>query len=122
LTADRFLELLERSGLVEEGQLKETLNKVKEAHGGVAVDDVTALIDHLVEEGLITAWQADNLLKGKHKGFRLGKYKLLRHLGSGGMSSVYLAEHSNLHHLVAIKVLPPSKVEDSSYLERFKNE
>src|SRR5688572_15187615 len=55
----------------------------------------------------------------KYKGFFLGKYKLLRHIGTGGMSSVYLAEHMLMHRQRAIKVLPKGRVNDSSYLQRF---
>jgi serine/threonine-protein kinase len=55
----------------------------------------------------------------KYKGFFLGKYKLLRHIGTGGMSSVYLAEHMLMHRQRAIKVLPKGRVNDSSYLARF---
>jgi serine/threonine protein kinase len=61
-------------------------------------------------------------LAGKHKGFRLGKYKLLGQIGRGGMSSVYLAEHELMRRRVAIKVLPQNRVNDSSYLERFRLE
>ena len=64
----------------------------------------------------------EQLRKGRHKGFVLGKYKLLRLLGAGGMSSVYLAEHMTLHNKVAIKVLPVKRVEQSSYLARFERE
>ncbi len=38
------------------------------------------------------------------------------------MSNVYLAEHMMMKRRVAIKVLPQNRVEDSSYLERFKLE
>ena len=62
---------------------------------------------------------ASKLLEGRHRGFYLGKYKLLDHLGSGGMSSVYLAEHVLMQRRVAIKVLPQNRVSDSSYLARF---
>lgn len=52
-------------------------------------------------------WQAaDKLLQGRHKGFFLGNYKLLRHLGSGGMSAVFLAEHKHMRQRRAVKVLP----------------
>lgn len=119
---NRFLNSLERSGLVEENRLAEVLATVKGKFGGNLPTDVAALSDALVEAEELTPWQVDNLLKGKHKGFTLGKYKLLSLLGTGGMSSVYLAEHTLMHHKVAIKVLPRSKVEDSSYLERFKRE
>jgi serine/threonine protein kinase len=38
------------------------------------------------------------------------------------MSSVYLAEHELMKRRVAIKVLPTNRVNDSSYLERFRLE
>ncbi|MFM8804075.1 MAG: protein kinase domain-containing protein, partial [Planctomycetia bacterium] len=79
-------------------------------------------IQALLDSGLLTAWQMEQLRKGRHKGFVLGKYKLLRLLGAGGMSSVYLAEHLTLHNKVAIKVLPVKRVDQTSYLARFERE
>ncbi len=81
--------------------------------------DVSALAKHLEEIGLLTQWQNKKLLEGRHRGFFLGKYKLLNHLGSGGMSSVYLAEHLRMKRLAAIKILPVNRLNDASYLERF---
>ena len=43
-------------------------------------------------------------------------------LGTGGMSTVYLAEHILMQRRVAIKVLPKSRVDDTSYLARFHRE
>jgi serine/threonine protein kinase len=80
------------------------------------------LADFLIDEGLVTEWHTEKLLEGKYKGFFLGKYRLLGHLGTGGMSSVYLAEHVLMQRRVAIKVLPKSRVDDSSYLGRFRLE
>ncbi|MEM7312713.1 MAG: serine/threonine-protein kinase [Planctomycetota bacterium] len=80
------------------------------------------MADQLIEAGLLNRWQLNNLLKGKYKGFTLGKYKLLGHLGTGGMSSVYLAEHPVMERLVAVKVLPKKFVENPNYLDRFKRE
>ncbi len=73
----------------------------------------------LVKHGILTRWQCGMLLKGRHRGFILGKYKLLDHVGTGGMSSVYLAEHVRMRQRRAVKVLPQHRVNDSSYLERF---
>lgn len=117
-----FLELVRKSQLVEEDQLTRALNAYKEKHGGELPGDADVVATHLIDSGLITRWHADKLLDKKYKGFFLGKYKLLRHLGTGGMSSVYLAEHRIMHRLVAIKVLPKNKVDDSSYLARFHRE
>jgi serine/threonine protein kinase len=116
---EKFLELLRRSDLVELDRLDRGLADLRQKAGGNLPDDVDVLAGQLVDAGIITRWQADKLLDGKHKGFFLGRYKLLSHLGSGGMSAVYLAEHVHMHRRVAIKVLPPSRVEDSSYLDRF---
>ena len=117
-TIDDFLRVLRASGLVEADRLDRFLEPWRGSAGPVP----DALVTALVEGGLLTTWQIDQLRKGRHKGFILGKYKLLRLLGTGGMSSVYLAEHSALHHKVAIKVLPVKRVDQSSYLARFERE
>jgi serine/threonine protein kinase len=41
------------------------------------------------------------------EGKRLGKYRILRELGRGGMGVVYEAEHDQVRHRVAIKVIDP---------------
>ena len=92
------------------------------SQGGQLPEDAEPLAQHLVTSQLITRWQADNLLRGKYKGYFLGKFKLLGLLGSGGMSSVYLAEHTLMRRKQAVKVLPKKRVADASYLERFKLE
>ena len=122
LPGDKFLELLNRSGLAEPDALAKSLSALEAQKGPDALKDSQVVSDHLQAAGLITKWQSDKLMDGRHKGFFLKNYKLLSHLGSGGMSSVYLAEHRHMHRRVAIKVLPQSRVEDSSYLARFYRE
>jgi serine/threonine protein kinase len=114
-----FIDLLQRSALLKDDQLAKALAACKAKHDGKLPDDVEAVADHFVSAGLITKWHCEKLLDGKYKGFFLDKYKLLGHLGTGGMSSVYLAEHTLMHQRRAIKVLPKSRVNDSSYLDRF---
>jgi serine/threonine protein kinase len=61
-----------------------------------------------VRDRLVTPFQAKLLLQGKWKNFFLaGKYKVLDHLGTGGMGSVFLCEHRHMRRRVAVKVLPP---------------
>lgn len=122
VTTNMLVDLLRRSKLVDESKLTSYLEKVTAAHGEAVLEDQNKLAELLIAENLITRWQADKLLAGKHRGFRLGKYKLLGQIGKGGMSSVYLAEHELMRRRVAIKVLPTSRVNDSSYLERFRLE
>jgi len=115
---DEFLRVTRASGLVDSDRLDEAISPWKGVTGPVPEACIQAIID----KGLLTTWQLEQLRKGKHKGFVLGKYKLLRLLGQGGMSSVYLAEHMTLHNKVAIKVLPVKRVDQTSYLARFERE
>ena len=52
----------------------------------------------------------------------LGEFRLLRRLGRGGMSEVYLAEQTQLKRHVAIKVLRPELMLDESLRQRFQKE
>ena len=52
----------------------------------------------------------------------IGKYKLTRLIGEGGMASVYEAEHEMLGTKVAVKVLNPILSANAQIRERFKNE
>lgn len=123
--AKSFLSLLNRSGIVVEDRLKRALSQLAAKRAKQAKDgnrekvSVESLAAHLVESGLITEWHVEKLRNGKYKGFFLGKFKLLGHLGTGGMSSVYLAEHKISGKKHAIKVLPKKRVSDKSYLDRF---
>jgi len=119
LNVNTFLDLVRRSGLADATRFEKCLDDLREENGGELPPDTIKIADRLVEEDLITAWHRDKLFNRKYKGFFLGKYKLLSHLGSGGMSSVYLAEHVLMQRRVAIKVLPRERVDDSSYLGRF---
>lgn len=117
-TLPDFLKALRGSGLVAEDRLDAVLGPWRHETGPVP----EGLTSALVEAELLTPWQLEQLRRGKSKGFTLGKYRLLRLLGAGGMSSVYLAENPTLRQRVAIKVLPIKRVEQSSYLARFERE
>jgi tRNA A-37 threonylcarbamoyl transferase component Bud32 len=53
---------------------------------------------------------------------RLGEFKLLRRLDSGGMGSVYVAEQDPLGRIVALKILRPELVGSSEAALRFERE
>lgn len=55
-------------------------------------------------------------------GANVGHYKVLGHLGSGGMSDVYLAEDLRLGRQVALKFLPPLLEKNPASLERLRRE
>ncbi len=120
LSVKNFLELVQRSKLVDADELRTTLLKCKSEHDDRMPPDAQVVADYLVQAGLLTEWHCGKLFNRKYKGFFLGKYKLLGHIGTGGMSSVYLAEHMLMRRQRAIKVLPrlkqppPSNIRTSS--------
>src|SRR5579872_1215631 len=119
-TADEFLDLVRRSGVVEDRRLDAHVQKLRA--DGPLPPDPTALAVLLVRDGVLTHFQAEQFLQGKWRRFTIGKYKVLERLGSGGMGSVYLCEHKLMRRRVAIKVLPTAKAEDAASLERFYRE
>jgi eukaryotic-like serine/threonine-protein kinase len=121
ITSQRFLEIVEKSRLVEPRALEDFKTKLIAKYGEKLPEDPAKVAAAMRKVGLVTEWHTDKLLMGKYKGFFLGKYKLLGHIGSGGMSSVYLAEHIRMHDKRAIKVLPRTRVKDATYLARFNS-
>ena len=117
-TINTFVSLLRKSGLAEASKIDAVVASFDDLDAPLNDEVTQAFID----AELITNWHLKQLLKGKHRGFFLERYKLLNELGKGGMSSVYLAEHTSMHLPVAIKVLPVKRVGEKSYLERFKRE
>ena len=81
VTSDRLLELLQLSNLLTTEQLDSVRTDFAIA------EQLPQLIEQLAERGWLTHWQGKMLLSGRHA-FFLGKYKLLDHLGEGGMGGV----------------------------------
>ena len=116
-TAD-LIDLVAKSGVVSPDRLAEAV-----PDPAALPDDPKAAARVLIQRGVLTRFQAEQLLLGRHKGFRLGAYVILEVLGRGGMGAVYLAEHTELHRKVAIKVLVVGKGEDQKLAaERFLRE
>src|SRR2546428_8829332 len=115
-----FLELVRKSGVLEEKRLDSFLQKQQAA--GVLPTEPGKLAGVFVHEGLLTRFQAEQIMLGKWRRFTIGKYRVLERLGSGGMGSVYLCEHKFMRRRVAVKVRPAAKAEDPSSLERFYRE
>jgi serine/threonine protein kinase len=116
--ATAFLDRLQRSGLVATDEML-ALRHELEARG-IDLENANAIADTLIDMQVLTRWQADKVLEGKHKGFFLGSYRLLRPLGRGGMGAVFLAQHEMMRRQCALKVLPHSQIkEGSSVLKRF---
>src|SRR5262249_23395057 len=92
-TPQEFLQLLARSQLVP----RERLEAYPRGGGGSGNGggplpaDAAGLAERMQRDGLLTAFQAKQLLAGRWRGFFLGAYRILEPLASGGMSRVLLA-------------------------------
>lgn len=95
-----FLHQLQRSRLF-------TPEELRRAEGLVPGGNAAALAEALLTKGMLTPYQAEQLLAGKAKGFLLGPYRILDDLGRGGSGFVFEALHVSLGRLVALKILRP---------------
>lgn len=120
-TTAEFLELAERSELLDKNRIASIVKKWNDTSSVPATVRDCALA--LVNDAALTKFQAKLLLAGKWRNFFLGnKYKVLEHLGSGGMGTVFLCEHRHMRRRVAVKMLPPEKSQAPGSLERFVRE
>src|SRR5580658_4394557 len=112
-----FLALLRKSGLIPDDRLEAYLHSRRTLWGKLAQPRDAAT--QLLADGLLSQFQAKQLLKGKFRGFWINKYLILEALGAGGMGQVLLCEQTPMSRLVAVKVMPGKK---AGGLERFRRE
>src|SRR6185436_19988053 len=53
---------------------------------------------------------------------RIGRYKLIRKIGAGGMGEIHLGEDERLNRKVALKLLPAEFTQDADRVRRFELE
>jgi serine/threonine protein kinase len=119
-TTDEFLDLVLKSSVVDNDRLRTYFTEARDTHALPSEPAKVATL--MVRDGILTQFQAEQLLKGKWRRFSIGRYKVLERLGSGRQGTVYLCMHEPTHRRVAIKVLPACSVNDPSLLERFYRE
>src|SRR5262245_27162410 len=76
----------------------------------------------LVELGLLTHFQSVRISTGNRFGLVLGNFRILERLGAGGMAVVFKAEHIEMRHHVAIKVLQMGRGDDPRLESRISAE
>ncbi len=122
VSSSSFLQLLAQSGLLDAEQTKEVAKKFASAGSGSDGASTQDILIWLLKKKLITTWHAEKLVQGRFRGFFLGDYKLLNRVARGGMSTIYAAMHKESKEIHALKVLPLSKTNQASFLQRFQRE
>src|SRR4051812_33074696 len=93
ISQEHFLAVVLDSGLLTAAELEAGLADAPLS------DRAKHLARHLLKKGLLTRFQAQQLLAGRSSGFFLGQYRVLELIGQGGMGKVYKAEHMTMSRL-----------------------
>lgn len=94
---------LRRSNLIDRGQLDQVVGEFLKRHPRA---EPPALAEYLVNQQILTQFQADRILQGKTQGLVLGPYTLMDAIGTGSMGTVYKAVSKTDGKWYAVKVLP----------------
>jgi serine/threonine protein kinase len=116
ITRDAFLANLRRSNILSSEQLSALEEQAQDTIRG------RVLARSLVQQGVLTRFQAEQLLAGRTNGFQLGQYRILEQIGQGGMGRVFKAEHRAMGRVVAVKVLAPNLMKTSRASDLFLRE
>jgi serine/threonine protein kinase len=118
-TPAEFIAMVEQSGLVE---AEDVIRMARQVAADPDRANPKSIAVRFLQAGLLTRFQANQLLLGKSKGFFVGRYRLLDLVGVGAMGKVYAAEHILMRRKVAIKILPLQRLSETSAVERFQRE
>src|SRR5262245_63600955 len=116
ISRETFLERLRASGLLSEEQLARAAELATKDDRGKTVARA------LIEQGLLTRFQAEMVYRGRTDGFTLGQYRILDRIGRGGMGRVFKAEHQTMDRVVALKVLAPDLMKTERARKLFERE
>ncbi len=110
VTLTEAIALVRKCGLLDDGAVKAFVAKIR--HQGFRGMTPDGFLARMVEDELLTPFQAKQLSEGRWRGLVLGNYHLKSRIGRGGMGQVFLGEHCKLRRPVAIKVLNTNLAND----------
>jgi serine/threonine protein kinase len=120
LSIERICNELNRKGLLSPADIRNLRQRWLREAGASAADPVL-FGKWLAQQGQLTSYQADVLLRRRDDPLVLGSYKVRGRIGRGPMAGVYDALHPR-GQAVAIKLLPPTRTADPKVLARFQRE
>src|SRR5262245_7560669 len=98
-----FVYELRRSNLIDRSQLDQVVGDFLKRQPRA---EAPALAEYLVEQGILSQFQAERVLSNKAQGLVLGPYVLIDSIGTGSMGQVYQASSKTDGAMYAVKVLP----------------
>ena len=107
----QFIALLKKSNVVEAKKLQPWLDQ------STKIESARKLAKSLVQQELLTTWQAKFLLSGRYR-LRIGNYFLLSRLQRDDLGARYLAIHANLNRKVELQIFARDLTSDT---KRWKN-
>ncbi|MBX3442954.1 MAG: serine/threonine protein kinase [Planctomyces sp.] len=113
-----FLESLERSRILSPTRLQ----RVRAAAARWPELPDSGIARKLLSAGVVSRYQAEELLRGNFRRLRVGDYVLQDIVGFGGMGNVYRARDAEEHRIVALKVLSSRFQHDRGMQARFRLE
>ena len=102
----QFITLLKRSNVVEPKKLQPWLAQTKKN------ESARKLAKSLVQNEMLTTWQAKFLLSGRHR-LRIGNYFLLSRLRRDELGARYLGVHSKLRRKVELQIFARDLTSDT---------
>jgi serine/threonine protein kinase len=111
-SVEALIGAIEKSGLLT----ADALEKVRDAASKAKEPKVLAR--DLVKGGLLTRWQAEQLINGYHR-LMVGNYKLLDQIGTSPTGRVYLAEHAQMGRRHTLKVLARRLASNAEAVKHF---
>jgi len=119
LTRDQFAERLAASDILPAGASQKILKGHSDDESAIDGRQLAAL---LIEQEVLTPYQAQQLYADGGKSLVLGNYVILDRIGQGGMGHVFKARHTRMKRVVALKVLSPEVTGNFEALSRFERE
>ncbi len=104
-TFSEFARVLKLSGLLTTSQLETVvLSFQPEKDVGNDTERIQNAAKYLIESQLLTRWQTEKLLMGKHRGFFQSQYLIRQHIGVDSTTSYYIALNMDTQTLVRIGI------------------
>src|SRR5271155_3481538 len=117
VTVPGLVETLRQYRLLDAAQLEALQNELRQRFS-----DPRALGAELLQRGLLTAYQLNQIFQGRAAQLLLEPYVVLERLGEGGTGQVFKARHQHLQRIAALKIIRKELLSDSEVLRRFYRE